>query len=95
LSISEEEEDVYCSPLVVSQDSARSDGKRVEADQLFVSYLQQSGIKIVEPTWEDLFGATRVSHDLSFEMTQLPRFGIDIVILMTKISIFSIKRILV
>jgi len=72
LSISAEEEDAYCSTLVISHDSARSDRKRVEADPLFVNYLQQSGIKIVEPTWEDLFGATRVLHNLSFGMMQLP-----------------------
>jgi hypothetical protein len=46
--------------------------KKVEADPLFVNYLQQSGIRIVEPTLEDLFGATRVLHNLSFGMMQLP-----------------------
>jgi len=98
-----EEEDAYSSTLVISQVLAHlKRRKKVEIIPRFMDYLKQSGIKIIETTWEDFIGATRIlqSSKLSYKLwddaiifNQMNRFGIDVVYSNDKdFDLFPVKR---
>ena len=98
-----EEEDAYSFTLVISQVLAHLERrKKVEIIPIFMDYLKQSGIKIIETTWEDFIGATRIlqSSKLSYKLwddaiifNQMNRFGIDVVYSNDKdFDLFPVKR---
>ncbi|WP_231136307.1 PIN domain-containing protein [Acidianus ambivalens] len=76
--------------------------KKVEVIPIFINYLKQSGIKIIETTWENFIDATRIlqSSKLSYKLwddiiifNQMKRFGIDVVYSNDKdFDLFSVKR---
>ncbi|WP_373468554.1 type II toxin-antitoxin system VapC family toxin [Acidianus infernus] len=95
--------EVYSSTLVISQVLAHLERrKKVEAIPIFINYLKQSGIKIIETTWEDFINAIRTlqSSKLSYKLwddtiifSQMKRLGIDVIYSNDKdFDLFPIKR---
>jgi len=61
-----ENEEAYSSTIVISQVlSYLERRKKIEVIPIFISYLQQSGINIIETTWEDIVNALKLLQSLS------------------------------
>jgi predicted nucleic acid-binding protein len=61
-----ENEEAYSSTIVISQVlSYLERRKKIEVIPIFVNYLQQSGINIIETTWEDIVNALKLLQSLS------------------------------
>ena len=84
-----ESKKAYTSTLLVSQVLAHLERrKRSQAIPAFIAYLQQSGIEVVETTWEDITGAVELlmNRGLSLKLwddavtaQQMKRLGIRVV----------------
>ncbi|ADB86447.1 type II toxin-antitoxin system VapC family toxin [Saccharolobus islandicus] len=84
-----ENEEVYSSTIVISQVlSYLERRKKIEVIPIFISYLQQSGINIIETTWEDIVNALKLlqSLRLSYKLwddaiisNQMKRLRIDLI----------------
>jgi predicted nucleic acid-binding protein len=84
-----ENEDAYTSTLVISQVLAHLNRrKRTDAIPIFVNYIQQSGIRVVETNWEDIINGLKFLQirGLSYELWddaiilyQMKRHGIDVI----------------
>ncbi len=60
-----ENEEAYSSTIVISQVlSYLERRKKIEVIPIFISYLQQSGINIIETTWEDIVNALKLLQSL-------------------------------
>ena len=61
-----ENEEAYSSTIVISQVLSHLERrKKIEVIPIFISYLQQSGINIIETTWEDIVNALKLLQSLS------------------------------
>lgn len=84
-----ENEEAYSSTIVISQVlSYLERRKKSEVIPIFISYLQQSGINIIETTWEDIVNALKLlqSLRLSYKLwddaiisNQMKRLRIDLI----------------
>jgi len=84
-----ENEDAYTSTLVISQVLAHLNRrKRTDVIPIFVNYIQQSGIRVVETNWEDIINGLKFLQirGLSYELWddaiilyQMKRLGIDVI----------------
>ncbi|ACP34995.1 PilT protein domain protein [Sulfolobus islandicus L.S.2.15] len=84
-----ENEEAYSSTIVISQVlSYLERRKKIEVIPIFISYLQQSGINIIETTWEDIVNALKLlqSLRLSYKLwddaiisNQMKRLRIDLI----------------
>ena len=60
-----ENEETYSSTIVISQVLSHLERrKKIEVIPIFVNYLQQSGINIIETTWEDIVNALKLLQSL-------------------------------
>jgi predicted nucleic acid-binding protein len=81
--------DAYTSTLVISQVLAHLNRrKRTNVIPIFVNYIQQSGIRVVETNWEDIINGLKFLQirGLSYELWddaiilyQMKRLGIDVI----------------
>ena len=86
---SAESEEAYCSTLAISQVFAHLERKKkVEVIPIFINYLQQSGINVVDTTWEDIINGIRLLQDLKLSyklwddaiiFSQMKRLGINLI----------------
>ncbi len=84
-----ENEETYSSTIVISQVLSHLERrKKIEVIPIFVNYLQQSGINIIETTWEDIVNALKLlqSLGLSYKLwddaiisNQMKRLRIDLI----------------
>jgi len=84
-----ENEEAYSSTIVISQVlSYLERRKKIEVIPIFVNYLQQSGINIIETTWEDIVNALKLLQSLSLSYklwddaiisNQMKRLRIDLI----------------
>lgn len=84
-----ENEDAYTSTLVISQVLAHLNRrKRTDVIPIFVNYIQQSGIRVVETNWEDIINGLKFlqirgrSYELwddAIILYQMKRLGIDVI----------------
>ncbi|MEJ2776238.1 type II toxin-antitoxin system VapC family toxin [Sulfolobaceae archaeon RB850M] len=84
-----ENEDAYTSTLVISQVLAHLNRrKRTDVIPIFVNYIQQSGIRVVETNWEDIINGLKFLQirGLSYKLWddaiilyQMKRLGIDVI----------------
>jgi predicted nucleic acid-binding protein len=82
-------EDAYTSTLVISQVLAHLNRrKRTDVIPIFVNYIQQSGIRVVETNWEDIINGLKFLQirGLSYKLWddaiilyQMKRLGIDVI----------------
>jgi len=84
-----EVEDAYSSTLIISQVLSHLERrKKAEVIPMFVNYLQQSGINIVDTRWEDIVNGIKILQELKLSyklwddaviLSQMKRLGIDII----------------
>ncbi|AKA74691.1 PIN domain-containing protein [Saccharolobus solfataricus] len=98
-----ENEDAYSSTLIISQVLAHLERRRKsEIIPVFINYIQQSGIKILETRWEDVIEAIKLlrNMNLSYNLwddaiisAQIKREKIDIIFSNDKdFDILQVKR---